>query len=193
MNIDKPLFYGNLICLASIDHEKDAEIETKWTHEAAYMRMISPGTVRPLAPTQIRKKYEAIEKQIENDKNMFYFTIRKLSDDRLIGFVRINRIEWSNGTGDIQMGIGQPEDRRHGFGSEALQLMLRYAFNELNLLRLSALVPEYNGPALGFFKKAGFVEEVRRRQALNRDGRRWDFIHLGLLGSEYVSLQEAKK
>ena len=193
MNIDKPLFYGNLICLASIDHEKDAEIETKWTHEAAYMRMISPGTVRPLAPTQIRKKYEAIEKQIENDKNMFYFTIRKLSDDRLIGFARINRIEWSNGTGDIQLGIGNHEDCRHGFGSEALQLMLRYAFDELNLHRLSALVPEYNGLALGFFKKAGFVEEVRRRQALNRDGRRWDFIHLGLLGSEYVSLQEAKK
>ena len=119
---------------------------------------------------------------------MVYFTIRKLSDDRLIGFIRLDKIEWSNGAGDIQIGIGEPEVCRQGFGSEALQLMLRYTFDELNLYRLSALVPEYNYQALNFFKKAGFKEEVRRRQALNRDGRRWDLIHLGLLQEEWRQL-----
>jgi RimJ/RimL family protein N-acetyltransferase len=85
----------------------------------------------------------------------------------------------------LELGIGDPNDRRHGFGSEALRLILRYAFAELNLYRLSVMVPEYNPPALSLFTKAGFVEEVRRREALQRDGRYWDALHLGLLREEW--------
>ena len=55
----------------------------------------------------------------------------------------------------------------------------------LNLFRLSARVPEYNQAAIALFRKFGFVEEVRRRQALDRDGRRWDLIVFGLLNSEW--------
>ena len=73
----------------------------------------------------------------------------------------------------------------HGYGTEALQMLMRYAFSELNLFRLAALVPEYNQAAIHLFQKAGFIEEVRRREALNRDGRRWDLIHLGLLREEW--------
>jgi RimJ/RimL family protein N-acetyltransferase len=86
----------------------------------------------------------------------------------------------------LQMGIGDPQDRKKGYGSQALNLILRYAFEELNLYRLTALVPEYNSDAMRFFEKAGFLVEVRRRQALNRDGRRWDLLHLGLLQDEWV-------
>jgi RimJ/RimL family protein N-acetyltransferase len=63
--------------------------------------------------------------------------------------------------------------------------MLRFAFDELNLFRLTAWVPEYNKPALQLFEQAGFVVEVRRRQALNRDGHTWDMLHLGLLQEEW--------
>jgi len=34
-------------------------------------------------------------------------------------------------------------------------------------------------------KKSGFVEEVRRRKALDRDGRRWDLLIFGLLKDEW--------
>ena len=42
------------------------------------------------------------------------------------------------------MGIGEPEARGQGFGSEALQLLLRYAFTELNLHRVALNAFEYN-------------------------------------------------
>jgi hypothetical protein len=32
MDITTPLFEGSLICLAPLDHDKDAEIESRWTH-----------------------------------------------------------------------------------------------------------------------------------------------------------------
>lgn len=187
MDIATQLFEGQLICLGPIDHEKDAEIESKWTHDPEYLRMLYTKPARPLSPAMVKKKYEAVEKEMDEGHNAFYFTIRMRGDDRLVGFIKIYWVEWTNGNGFVELGIGDPNDRGHGYGSEALRLILRYAFAELNLYRLSAVVPEYNLVALRLFTKARFAEEVRRREALQRDGRYWDAIHLGLLREEWES------
>ena len=186
MDLKRSLFEEELICLAPIDPERDAEIEAKWTHDAEYLRLLKADIARPLSPAQVKKAYESIEKKVEEDKNLFYFTIRTRLDERLVGFAKLYAITWSHGTGMLQMGIGDPQDRKQGYGRQALSLLLRYAFDELNLYRLTALVPEYNNDALRFFEIAGFVIEVRRRQALNRDSRRWDLLHLGLLQEEWA-------
>ena len=86
----------------------------------------------------------------------------------------------------LKMAIGDPAERGKGYGSDALQLILRFAFRELNLYRLSAVVGEDNPAALRFFMQYGFVEEVRRRKALMRDGQTWDSIHLGMLRDEWL-------
>jgi hypothetical protein len=192
MDLKRSLFEEELICLAPIDPEKDAEIESRWTHDAEYLRLLKADIARPLSPAQVKKAYEDIEKKVEEDKNLFYFAIRTRPDERLVGFARLSDITWSHGTGMLQMGIGDPQDRQKGYGRQALNLLLRYAFDELNLYRLTALVPEYNTGALSFFVKAGFVIEVRRRQALNRDGRRWDLLHLGLLQDEWAQNEKPK-
>jgi RimJ/RimL family protein N-acetyltransferase len=189
MRIDKSLFESEHICFGPIDHERDPQIESLWTHDASYLRMISLDPALPLSPTRIKKRYEAIEKEQAEEKDLFYFTLRMRSDDRLIGFARLYWIEWSNAAGFIQLGIGDPKDRGHGYGSEALALLLRFAFDELNLYRLTAIVAEYNTVALHVFCQAGFVEEVRRRQSVSRDGRRWDLIHLGILQADWKALQ----
>jgi hypothetical protein len=185
MSIEQSLFEGEHICLGPIDHEKDPEIESRWTHDASYLRLISLDPALPASPSRLKKRYEAIEKEQEEKKNLYYFTLRMRSDDRLIGFAELYWIEWSNGTGFVRLGIGDPNDRLKGYGREALALLLRFAFDELNLYRLTAVIPEYNTVALHVFAQVGFCEEVRRRQSVNRDGRRWDLFHLGILRDEW--------
>jgi RimJ/RimL family protein N-acetyltransferase len=99
--------------------------------------------------------------------------------------VRFENIDWSNGSARLALGIGAADDRRQGYGAEALGLALRYAFEELNLHRLGAEAAAYNAGALRLLEKAGFQVEVRRREALYRDGRRWDELWLGLLREEW--------
>jgi len=185
MDIQTSLYEGKLIRLGPIDHEKDPEVESRWTHNLAYLRLLGASPARPVSPAQMKKKYEAIEKEVEESKNIFYFTIRCREEGRLLGFARIDWIEWSNGTGNLTMGVGDPQDRGKGYGSDALSLLLRLAFAELNLYRLSVVLGEDNPVALQFFKRFGFMEEVRRRKALHRDGRTWDLLHLGLLADEW--------
>jgi RimJ/RimL family protein N-acetyltransferase len=190
MSIATPLFEGSLVSLGSIDHEKDPETVSHWTHDGGFMRMMYTEPMRPLSPFQVKKDLEKLDKAIEEERNLFHFRIRTRTDDRLLGFAEINWIAWTNGSGFIRLGIGAPGDRRKGYGRETLGMLLRYAFVELNLYRLTALIPEYNLPALALFKQFGFSEEVRRRQALERDCHFWDLLHFGILADEW---KEARK
>ena len=184
-DIQTQLFEGSDIRFGPIDYEKDPEIESKWTHDSAFMRMYEINPARPMSAAIVKKQYEKLEKQVEEDKNLYHFMIRAKEDDRLIGKAAIQWIEWTNGNAWVHLGIGSAQDQRKGYGSQALSMLVRFAFAELNLFRLSARVPEYNQEAISLFSKFSFVEEVRRRQALDRDGRRWDLIVFGLLNSEW--------
>jgi RimJ/RimL family protein N-acetyltransferase len=193
IQVDKQLFAGNKVCLGPIDYERDPEVESSWTHDPDYMRLTYLEPALPRSIAQVKKRYEGFEKEQEEHNNFFYFTIRMRQDDRLIGFAKIYWVEWTNGSALIQLAIGNPQDRQKGYGSEAISMLLGYAFDELNLFRLTAWVPEYNQGALRLFEKAGFTREVQRRQAVNRDGRRWDLIHLGILREEWVQNKVEEK
>ncbi len=174
--MNSALFEGELVRLTAFDVERDAEVESQWTHDAEYLRMLSPDPARPLSPFHVKKKYETQEKE----SNLYHFAVRTRAEDRLVGFAQLRWVEWNNGAAVVWLGIGHRADRGQGFGRDALQLILRYGFGELNLYRLSAIVSEYNARAQQLALRAGFALEVRRRQAIQRDGRAWDQLHFGL-------------
>jgi RimJ/RimL family protein N-acetyltransferase len=184
-DIQTQLFESQDLRLGPIDHEKDPAIESRWTHDSEFMRLMETNPARPMSAATVKKQYEKLEKQIEEDKNLYHFMIRAKEDDHLIGKAVLQRIEWTNGNCFLQVGIGSAEDRRKGYGTQALQMLLRFAFAELNLFRVTAVVPEYNEGALALLQKFGFTQEVCRRSALERDGRRWDLYVFGLLRDEW--------
>ncbi len=184
------LFDGKLIRLAAFDPDRDAEIESKWTHDPEYWCLQSAAPMRPLSASQIKSNYAKAEKEPRG--SLFHFSIRTLTDDRLVGFARLSSIEWTNGLAHLTLGIGSADDRRKGYGAEALNLMLCYAFDELNLYRLAVHTFEYNQAAFEFLQQAGFCLEVRRRQAIYRAGRRWDLYMFGLLRDDWKAKQAAE-
>jgi RimJ/RimL family protein N-acetyltransferase len=165
-----PLFRGSKIYLAASDASQEAEIESRWSEDPSYLALIQTEPVRPLSPAQIQKKGYSHE----NRNDHYLFGIRKLDDQQLIGYIEIRNIQWNHNIAWIAVRIGEDAYRRRGYGSEALELLLRYAFNELNLEQLIGVVFEYNIGAQMFFEKFGFTVDVRQRQALQRFGRRWD-------------------
>jgi RimJ/RimL family protein N-acetyltransferase len=184
------LFESPRLRLAPPDPEKDAEIEAGWTHDGEYLRLVDFGPARPLSPGQVKKKYEQLEKEAQKE---FYFALRLRETPaegpegpgRLIGFVRLFWVDWMHGNAILNMGIGAAADRGQGYGSEALGLILRYAFEEMGLHRLTNWTPAYNTGALRFLERHGFRREGLRRRAVARDGQRWDVVMLGLLRAEW--------
>ena len=188
MSIDTQLFEGKLIRLAPIDHEKDPEVESHWTHDLSLLRSLWRRPAMPLSVAQVKKKYEAIEKEVDESKRLFHFTIRGREDNRLLGFVRIEGIEWTHGTANLKIVIGDPAERDKGCGGEALRLILRFTFRELTLRRVALDTFEYNPRAIRSYEKAGFVHEGRACEFLWREGRRWDLIFMGILREEWLKL-----
>ena len=186
MDIQKQLFSGAKVCLGPIDYENDPQIISTWSHDPEYLRLVDVKPAMPISAGRAKKQVEALELEMEQSKTLFYFTIRAREDDRLLGFAEIRWIEWSHGSGWVRLGIGERQERHKGYGSEALGLLLRYAFHELNFYRLSAEIAGYNLAARRLFEKAGFTEEVKRRLAVSRDGRGWDVHIYGLLSQEWA-------
>ena len=189
LNIQTQLFEATDVRLGPIDLETHPEIESRWTHDTDFMCLMELKPVYPLSPVVVKNYYQTIEKEMEEAQNLFYFTIRTREDDRFIGKALVEWIDWTNGNGFIRLGIGLVEDRCKGYGSQALSMLLNYAFCQLNLRRVTAVVPAYNQGALRLFQKFGFMEEVCRSNAMYHEGKFWDLISFGLLSDEWYEQQ----
>jgi RimJ/RimL family protein N-acetyltransferase len=182
------LLQGQLVRLVAANSEKDAELLAQWSRDSEYRRLLDTD---PASPHSVKQAKEEILKWMEHEQpNSFGFMIRTLADDRVIGFVGLDGIGWTHGDCFVGIGIGDPEYRGNGYGTDAMRVILRYAFTELNLHRVSLDVFEYNLRAIRSYEKAGFVVEGRARQFLNRDGRRWDLIFMGILREEWEKQRE---
>lgn len=183
------LFEGEHIRLTALDVEKDAEVIARWTHDPDYGRLTSTQPTRPLSAFQVKKALEEQVKDAREKRQRFDFAIRLKAatpaNERLVGLATIEGIEWTHGHGWLNLSLGAAADRGMGYGGEALKLVLRYAFHELNFYRLNVRCGEDNARGTAFLQRHGFEIEVRRRQALYRGGERWDELRLGLLREDW--------
>jgi RimJ/RimL family protein N-acetyltransferase len=68
-----------------------------------------------------------------------------------------------------------------------MELLLDFAFNEINLHRVFLTVFSYNQRAIRLYEKLGFQREGIYREHLQRDGQRFDMLHYGILRREWAA------
>jgi RimJ/RimL family protein N-acetyltransferase len=118
------------------------------------------------------------------DPSRVLFAVRRQGDLRLVGHVHISNIQPMFRSADIGLGIGDPPDRRQGYGREALRLALGYCWGELNLQRVMLTVLANNPGARRLYEAVGFETEGRLRRATRVDGAYHDVIVMSALRPE---------
>jgi RimJ/RimL family protein N-acetyltransferase len=182
------LFEGQLVRLSSEDPQGMAEAFARWNQNSEYYRLLDSD---PAHLWSANKFKEWLAKDLDSVlPNNLLFSIRTLDSDKLIGFVAFDGLNWTDRDSYVAIGIGEPDFWGRGYGSDAMRLMLRYGFNELNLHRVSLTVYAYNTRAIRSYEKCGFKHEGRIREFVLRDGRRSDMLHMGILRSEWDTLQQ---
>lgn len=174
------LFRGSRVRLAGLKKDEAAAM-VAWSEDGRYLRLQDTNLARPQTAEQIAADLE----KLADDAHNLVFGIRTLEDDVLIGTVGFFEIEWSNGVAWLGMGIGLRAYWSRGLGSEALALALRYAFQEMNLHRVTLTVLAYNPRAIHLYEKFGFRHEGTFREFGQRDGKRYDMLLYGLLCHEW--------
>ena len=113
------------------------------------------------------------------------------SDDTwtLIGNCALLDIDWRNRSGELGILIGEKDYWGQGYGTEAIRLLVKHAFETLNLHRVWLRVYETNPRAIRAYEKAGFVMEGRQRQAEIKNGKYIDVLVMSLLREEYTQVK----
>jgi RimJ/RimL family protein N-acetyltransferase len=180
-----PVLSGELVRLSVLDLDKDVEEWAGWMQDSEYQRLLDTGPSSLFTPATIRSWLEK-----EGGQNDLIFVIRALPEDRVVGFIDLSGFNWPARSAWVAIGIGAAEFRGRGLGTEAMQLLARYAFEQLNLNRINLTVFGYNPQAIRSYEKAGFVHEGRERSFLNRYGQRWDMVYMGLLKDDWLAQQK---
>ncbi len=178
----KDIFRGELVRLAAMNPEELAPLLSRWDRDSLRMRLADSD---PLILFSEKARRTWVEKRIERNES-FDFTIRALADDRLIGDIGLGGLRWNHSDTFVGIALGDRDDWNKGYGTDAMRLILRYAFTELNLHRVSLGLFEYNPRALRSYEKAGFKLEGRMRGTLHRESRRWDELLMGILRTEWM-------
>jgi len=142
------------------------------------------GELRPRTAEEIAAEWEPLLRGERAD--WLGFAIYVLPDLRPIG--RINLRDFTNPHGAAEFGItiGDPADRGHGHGTEAVGLLLDYAFTVLGVHNVWLDTGAYNVGAIRAYEKVGFREIGRRRGAWTRAGHRYDIVLMDCIAAEFV-------
>lgn len=86
--------------------------------------------------------------------------------------------------------IGDRNYWSKGYGEDAVNVLLKYAFMKIDIYRVTLKVYEYNERAVKCYLKCGFQYEGRTRQSAYIDGKFYDEIIMGALKSDFVKLKK---
>jgi RimJ/RimL family protein N-acetyltransferase len=179
-----PLFTGPRIRLTA-PRSSDAAPIARWYEDTEFQHLFEGAAAYPRTPSAVSRWFEHADRPTNDYLFVLRETAAHVDGDAPIGLVALDEIRWTHGTAWVAIGIGEPAYRGRGYGREALDMLLRFAFTELNLFRVMLTVFSYNTPAIGLYERVGFQHEGTWREALNRGGRRYDILLYGLLAREY--------
>ena len=166
---------GERIYLSPMNVE-DAEKYVEWLSDFR----TTDGIGASCKMTNIESEAEWIKKNID-----YQFAIVNLENDELIGNCGIKDINHINRCAEVGLFIGDEENRNKGYGAEALRLLLDYGFNYLNLNNIQLGVKAFNERAIACYKKVGFEEYGRRREAYFLNGKYYDHVFMDILAREF--------
>lgn len=137
----KPLQGQYLVAYRNLVHDKKVTRTTE-----PYLK-----EVKNFSDQELIKWLEKIQKE----ENRFDFAIIKKEEETFLGEVVLNEIDWGQKSANLRIALcSQYFD--HGYGSEALQKVLKFAFKEKELEKISLEVYKINPRAVHVYKKLGF-------------------------------------
>lgn len=160
--------------------EEEIEKFTEWMNDFQVTDYI--GRTSQIITYANEKEYlESEEKNIEKRT----FNIVNLEDNKLLGTVGLEHINWVERSAVLGIFIGDKDFRSHGYGAEAIQLLLEYGFKYLNLHSIRLDLLSINERAHKCYLKCGFKDTGFSREEIFLNGKYYDKLHMDILENEF--------
>ena len=156
--------------------ESDLEKIQEWLNDDDVTKLLFQG----LKPSNLQVMKEDFNKNIRNAKEIVFLIVDKKSNKK-VGWTGIYEIDWISKKGELRFFIGDKKFWGKGFATDAVSLLIDYAFKKLNLHRVYGGANKENKASIRIFKKLSFSEEGITKDGYFRNGRYYDLIHFGLI------------
>jgi RimJ/RimL family protein N-acetyltransferase len=143
----------------------------------------------PFSPLSFEHWIADLYKQQPPSEIEFAVCVRE--DDRFLGMVGVEGIDWVNRTGETGSYLGLPENRGKGYGTEAKHLLLEYCFDRIQLEMLHSMVWEPNTRSAAALRKQGYQPAGRMSHPVSREGVYHDFLMFDLSREEWLAARDA--
>ena len=169
---------GENVYLRALEKE-DLKAIHRWQNDADYMRLDSYDPAHVVSMAGLEKRFaDDLESK---DKSRKAFIIGKSDGDTAIGMASFRKWTGKRQRVEIGLSIGEKNERGKGYGTEALDLLIKFLFEELNVHRIEMETLADNEAAIAMSKKCGFEEEGRKRDAAFFDGQFHDVLIMAQL------------
>jgi RimJ/RimL family protein N-acetyltransferase len=177
------LLTGELVNLRAAD-ARDASIVHHWFNDPAVMR----GWGWSASARSLQSVARQLEEWLAQEDVLGRpaALIAEALDGSPVGLVvlRVDRPEARSF--ELSLLVGEPSLWGKGIGADMVQTILEACFAGWGVHRVGVRVEEDNDRALALYRRAGFLQEGRMRQAAFRDGRHADILLLSRLGPEWL-------
>lgn len=173
------MYTGKLVKLRAYD-SKDVEKAHQYINDPELKHFLTPGVPFPLTLNDEKKFIEGMSAF----KKDYSFAIDTL-DGHYIGGCGLNNVDWKNRVAVVGIFIGDKDYWGKGYGSDAMEVLINFIFDEMNLNRIMLNVYSFNSRAIKSYEKCGFVKEGVLRQALYKGGQYHDEVIMSILKEDY--------
>jgi RimJ/RimL family protein N-acetyltransferase len=182
------MIYGKHIRLRGVEHS-DVPRFHEWLNDPEVIEGLS--IYLPMSMIDEEKWFEKLA-QLEQAEKPLSIDLKNNGDWRLIGNIGIFNLEWPNRSAEFGIFIGDKSLWNKGYGTEAVELILKHGFETLNLNRIYLRVYSTNLRAKRSYEKAGFTAEGTLREAVYKNGKYADVHIMSVLRSEWFAKREGK-
>lgn len=168
--------HGELVSLRAREPE-DAPYLHLWQSDPEVMRWWD-RVYPPLPPDLLAQRIaEAPPPSFEHPS----FLVADRATGEPIGWCGLHHPSATHRHAELAVMIGSASHRGRGYGTDTTRTLCRFAFDRMNLHRVTLTVFPGNAAARHVYAKLGFVEEGVRRRAFWKDGAWHDLVHMALL------------
>ena len=176
---------GTLVRLRAPDMG-DLERNTRWVNDREVTRYL---VLRYQMSSLAEETWLREQCSKPGSYSELFFAI-ETKDGVHIGNTNIFNTSPENRTGEVGIMVGDKSYWSRGYGTDAMRTLLGFGFDEMNLNRIDLLVYGFNDRAQASYKKCGFVEEVRLRDYIFREGAYHDVLRMAVLRDDWYLSRE---
>ena len=180
-----PFITGEKLYLRGLERS-DLEGEYfDWLNDREVTKFLESGGF----PNTLEKMEEFYRNTALSNNNVIFAIIDK-KKDKHIGNIKLGPINWITRIAPLGIMIGNKESWGKGYGTEAIRLVVHYAFKRLNLHKVIAGAAAIHQASIRAFQKAGFEIEGQAKSQFFLDGDYCDSLYLGLTREDFLKHQE---